>query len=182
MYRLHGPGGVVSTEAVVADLSILDASTCPEVPDARRPNSLAWIANRERIPAVVWEVTTSCGVEPTSSYVETYWLPLLGPSATWALRRIAGWLLTAPPSGLWIPVEPLARSLGLGSAAGRNCPMRRTLARLVDFRMAQIDEHCDVLAVRTTIPPLTARQLARLPEHLVPHHDSDLRRDLRRIA
>lgn len=82
-----------------------------------------------------------------SSYLENYWLPMLGPSATWALRRIAAWLATAPPSGLWLPVEPLARSLGLGSAAGRNCPMRRTLARLVDFRMAELDKDRDVLAV-----------------------------------
>lgn len=103
---------------------------------------------------------------------------MLGPSATWALRRIAAWLATAPPSGLWLSVEPLASA----SAAGRNCPMRRTLARLVDFRMAELDKDRDVLAVRTTIPPLTASQLARLPEHLIPHHDSDLRRDLRRIA
>jgi hypothetical protein len=138
------------------------------------------MADRERIPAVVWELPGTCGVEPSSSYVETYWLPILGPSATWTLRRVAGWLSTAPPSGVWIPVEPLARSLGLGSASGRNCPMRRTLARLVDFRLAQIHEDRDLLAMRTLIPPLTTRQVARLPEHLAPHHDADLRRDLRR--
>jgi hypothetical protein len=123
--------------AVVTDLSTAGVLACPEAPDKRLPNPLTWLADRERIPAVVWELRASCGVEPASSYVETYWLPLLGPSATWALRRIAGWLVTAPSSGLWIPVEPLARSLGLGSARGRNCPMRRTLARLVDFRLAQ---------------------------------------------
>jgi hypothetical protein len=106
----------------------------------------------------------------------------LFPSSTWSLRRISAWLATAPPRGLWLPVERLARGLGLGSAGGRNCPMRRTLARLVDFRLAEIDEDRDVLAVRTVIPPLTARQIARLPEHLVPHHDDDLRRDLRRVT
>ena len=170
------------TSGLVTDLSTLGAPGCPEAPDERRPNSLAWMADRERIPAVVWELSDSRGVEPASSYVETYWLPVLGPSATWALRRIAGWLVTAPPSGLWIPVEPLARGLGLGSAAGRNCPMRRTLARLVDFRLARIHVDRDVLAVRTLIPPLTARQVARLPEHLAPLHDDDLRRDLRQSA
>jgi hypothetical protein len=140
------------------------------------------MADRDRIPVVAWELPASCGVEPSSFYVETYWLPMLGPSATWALRRINAWLATAPQSGLWLPVEPLARSLGLGSAAGRNCPMRRTLARLVDFRMGEIDEDRGVLALRTVIPPLTDRQVARLPEHLVPHHDADLRRDLRRFT
>jgi hypothetical protein len=167
---------------VVTDLSTTDVPACPEPPDDRRPSSLAWMADREQIPAVAWELRASCGVDPASSYVETYWLPMLGPSATWALRRISAWLATAPPSGLWLPVEPLARSLGLGSAAGRNCPMRRSLARLVDFRMAEIDEDRDVLAVRTVIPPLTDRLVARLPEHLVPHHDDDLRRDLRRFT
>jgi hypothetical protein len=170
------------TAAVDADLSTIGVPSCPEGPDERRPNSLAWMADRERIPVVAWELAVSCGVEPSSSYVETYWLPILGPSATWALRRISAWLATAPPSGLWLPVEPLARSLGLGSAAGRNCPMRRTLARLVDFRMAEIDEDRDVLAVRTVIPALADRQIARLPEHLIPHHDDDLRRDLRRFT
>jgi hypothetical protein len=60
--------------------------------------------------------------------------------------------------------------------------MRRTLARLVDFRLAEIDDERELLAVRTLIPPLSARQVAGLPEHLVPHHDDDLRRDLRRFA
>lgn len=151
--------------------------TCPEAPDDLRPNSLAWMADRERIPVVVWKLPASCGVEAASSYVETYWLPILGPSATLALRRFTAWLATALPNGLWMSVEPLARTLGLGSAAGRNCPIRRTLARLVNFRMAEIDEDHDVLAVRSVIPPLTDRQVARLPEHLVQHHDADLRRD-----
>ena len=75
-------------------------TACPEAPDERRPNSLDWIADRKRIAAVGWELPASCGVEPASSYVETYWLPMLGPSATWALRRITAGLATAPPSGL----------------------------------------------------------------------------------
>jgi hypothetical protein len=85
------------TAVVVTDLSTGGVTACPEIPDDRRPNSLAWMTDRERVPVVVWEQPGSYGVEPASSYVETYWLPMQGPSATWALRRITAWLATAPP-------------------------------------------------------------------------------------
>lgn len=138
------------------------------------PSPLAWLAGRDRLATVVWhDPVVTVGFDSADSYVETYWLPLLGPSATWALRRIAGWLATAPASGLWLPLEPLARSLGLGAPAGRNSPARRTIGRLVDFRLASIDHDRDVLAVRTLIPPLPERAIDRLPGHLLVQHRSD---------
>jgi hypothetical protein len=66
------------------------------------PSTLAWLDGRDQIATVAWhdpDVTT--GFSCTDTYVETYLLPLLGPSATWALRRIGGWLASAPDSGLW---------------------------------------------------------------------------------
>jgi hypothetical protein len=147
-----------------------------------RPVALTWLAGRDQVPAVAWEDELDAGFDPTSSYVETYWLPILGPSATWALRRIAGWLRKAPASGVWVPVEPLARSLGLGASAARNAPVRRALGRLVDFRMARIDEDRDVLVVRTVIPPLGPHAIRRLPAHLLDQHDEDLRAHLARPA
>lgn len=69
-HRLLGAGGVV-TAVVVTDLSTTGVPACPEGPDDRRPNSLAWMADRDRIPVVALELPASCGVEPTSSYVET---------------------------------------------------------------------------------------------------------------
>lgn len=106
------------------------------------------------------------------AYVETYWLPILGPSATWALRRVAGWL-NAQPEGFPLSQAPLARELGLGGNLGRHSPAVRTLARLVHFDLASITP-ADRLAVRLAVPPLPARLCARLPGHLAVQHQADL--------
>lgn len=138
------------------------------------PPTLAWLDGRDLIATVAWhDPAVTAGFDSADTYVETYWLPMLGPSATWALRRIAAWLAKAPASGLWLPVEPLARSLGIGSSAGRNATARRTIKRLVDFHLAHVDHDRDVLAVRTLIPPLSERAIDRLPGHLVVQHRTD---------
>ena len=143
-------------------------------PNRPLPSALAWLNGRDLIPVVAWhDPALTYGLDPAGRYVETYWLPLLGPSSTWALRRIAGWLAEAPGSGLWLPVEPLARSLGLGAPTGRNAPARRAISRLVDFRLAQIDHDRDVLAVRTLIPALNERAVEHLPGHLRMQHATD---------
>ena len=146
----------------------------PMTRSAESATTLAWLAGRDLIPTVAWhdpQVTT--GFDPSDTYVETYWLPLLGPSSTWALRRIGCWLNDAAASGLWLPIEPLARSLGLGTADGRHARARRAISRLVDFGLAHVDTDRDVLAVRTLIPALTERALRGLPGHLVVQHRAD---------
>jgi hypothetical protein len=136
--------------------------------------TLGWLEGRDLIPTISWDdPVAGVGFDPTGSYVETYWLPILGPSSTWALRRIAGWLAGAGPSGVWLPVDPLARSLGLGGGAARNAPGRRAIARLVDFRLAVIDYEHGLLAVRRAIPMLTERAVDRLPGHLAAQHRID---------
>ena len=143
-------------------------------PTPPSPSALAWLDGRDLIPVVAWhDPAVAHGFDPAGRYVETYWLPLLGPSSTWALRRIAGSLADAPHSGLWLPVEPLARSLGLGVPTGRNAPARRAISRLVDFRLAHVDYDRDVLAVRTLIPALTERAVEHLPGHLRLQHAND---------
>ena len=143
-------------------------------PTAVPHSALAWLDGRDLIPVVAWhDPAVAHGFEPAGRYVETYWLPLLGPSSTWALRRIAGWLADAPDSGLWLPVEPLARSLGLGAPRARNAPARRAIGRLVDFRLAYVDYDRDVLAVRTLIPALSERAVEHLPGHLRLQHATD---------
>ena len=138
------------------------------------PSSLAWLDGRDMIPTVAWhDPAVTSGFDPAGSYVETYWLPLLGPSSTWALRRIAGWLADAAESGLWLPVEPFARSLGLGAPTCRNAPARRAISRLVDFRLACVDHDRDVLAVRTLVPTLSERAVEHLPGHLRMQHATD---------
>ena len=106
------------------------------------------------------------GYPVTSDYVETFWLPVLGPSATWALRRLAA--LAATPGGVRIRTVELARSLGLGASTGRNSAIVRTLERLVRFDMARCVD--DVLEVRRFVGPLPGPQLSRLPHALQHAH------------
>src|SRR4051794_13467885 len=73
-----------------------EASAVPtrrgDLPVARfdSTDSSAWLASVDPIPVIAWtDAAVTAGFAPTSLYVETYWLPILGPSATWALRRLA---------------------------------------------------------------------------------------------
>jgi hypothetical protein len=111
----------------------------------------------------------SSGFDARSVYVETYWLPILGPSCVFAARRVAAWL-QAEPHGFDISMVALATSLGLGSGVGRSAPIVRTLSRLVDFGLANIS---DTYAIRMMFPPLSARQIVRLPDYLAAAHAAD---------
>ena len=134
-----------------------------------------WLAIHDplRIVPLIDPVIETVGHEPRSTYAETYWLPVIGPSALWALRRLSAWA-EAEPTGVEVPLADLAHELGLGGGTGRNAPMVRTLARLIVFEMAQIDESRDALAVLRLVPPLARRHLRRLPEHLVERHQAEL--------
>lgn len=112
------------------------------------------------------------GATPTfharSRYVERFWLPILGPSPLWLLRRLVDGLETSP-SGYLLPVETTARSLGLGSSAGRHSPFRRAVGRGAHFGVLRHDG-AGRLAVRTRLAPLPAHLLARLPDPLRLEH------------
>ena len=116
------------------------------------------------IDALVDEI----GHDPRSSYVEQFWLPVLGPSTVLLLRRFASHLDDAP-YGADVRVEELARRLGIGERFGPNAPLARTLKRCVDFQMAEW--RGARLAVRRRLPPLTRRHLRRLPDSLQHEHD-----------
>ncbi len=108
------------------------------------------------------------GVHPCSRYVELYWLGIIGPSATWLLRRLS-YGLDVRRDGFDIDLGEMARSLGLGERMGKNSPFRRALQRLCTFELAR-PHGPGALAVRTRIPPLPLRHLSRLPEPLQTGH------------
>lgn len=108
------------------------------------------------------------GVHPCSRYVELYWLGILGPSATWLLRRVS-YGLDMQSKGFELDLSETAHSLGLGDRMGKNAPFRRALSRLVTFELAR-SHGPKGLAVRTRIPPLPLRHLVRLPESLQQSH------------
>jgi hypothetical protein len=96
-------------------------------------------------------------------YVETFWLPTLGPSATWLLRRLASWL-EAGTEPVTVELTDLAAELGLGGGVGRSSPIIRTLARLAQFQAAA--PAGDAFAVRRHLAPLPRRLASHLPGRL----------------
>ncbi len=127
-------------------------------PDASAVHVVAWLD----------PIADPHGVHPCSRYVELYWLPVIGPSTTWLLRRLA-YGLEMHPAGLQLDLTETARTLGLGERLGKNSPFRRALQRLCTFELAR-SHGPDGLAVRTTVPPLPLRHSSRLPETLQASH------------
>ena len=127
-----------------------------------------------RLPAAVpvrpWPdgVIDALGHDPRSSYVEQFWLGILGPSTTWLLRRLAAGL-EAHPEGFDLPLADTAQALGLGSKGGRHSPFMRALSRCCQFDLAEARPD-GVLAVRRKLPPVSRRQLLRLPPSLQAAH------------
>jgi hypothetical protein len=139
---------------------------------ARRSlDTLTWLVEHDPIPLVSWHDSDvdDSGFDARSVYVETYWLSVLGPSCVFAARRLTVWL-EVEPSGFELSLVALAESLGLGTGIGRHSPIVRTMARLADFGLASIT---DTYGMRHRFPPLSARQIARLPDHLAAAHATE---------
>ena len=100
------------------------------------------------------------GHDPRSSYVEQFWLSVLGPSTTWFLRVCAGKLDGRADAA--VILADVARTIGIGYNGGSRSAMARTIARACKFGTAR-PASADTLAVRRRLPLLTSRQLNRLP-------------------
>lgn len=109
-------------------------------------------------------------VEPTSNYVELYWLPTVGPSCVWLYRRLVAWLNAAADmqGGMQIDIVETGRLIGLRGAGGRNSPVARAVTRCGQFGL--LDDRGYHLGVRRRLPMLSTRQLERLPEVLQRQH------------
>lgn len=137
-----------------------------------------WLADRTPIVVVAVRnpILEALGHRPTSQYAEQFWLPTIGPSALWAQRRLTAGF-TGGRNSYTVDLAELGRAIGLGGGTGRNSPVVRTVARLVDFHLAEIvDER---LGVAMMLPPLSRRQAMRLPEHLATRHQELARADTR---
>ncbi len=106
------------------------------------------------------------GYHPRSEYVELFWLPVIGPSATLLLRRLADGMDAGGGRFEVAPAE-LAASLGLGSGSGAG--LARAVGRCVRFGLARPAGGA-ALAVRRLVAPLPRRQLMRLPLSLQARH------------
>jgi hypothetical protein len=116
------------------------------------------------------EVIDHIGWDPRSSYVEDYWLGILGPSTTWLLRRLAAGFDYCP-EGFDLDLGETARSLGLGDRSGRHSPFVRSINRTVQFGLAQLSGP-DELAVRRRLPSLSRAQQCRLSPALQARHSA----------
>lgn len=106
-------------------------------------------------------------------YVEQVYCSVLGPSSVMLLRR-AGQLFAEHPEGHRLDVVDLSRSLGLGVRAeaddvGRHAPLRRTMDRLVRFRMAEWRGD-DRLGVHPNVAAIESHRIERLPESVQARH------------
>ncbi|MDO8390836.1 MAG: hypothetical protein Q7V57_10130 [Actinomycetota bacterium] len=112
-------------------------------------------------------VVDAVGFDVRSTYVELFWLNVLGPTATWALRRLVTGL-DRYPLGYELDLDETAGMLGLAYSAGTSNSFGRALQRCVLFGMSQPVP--GGLAVRRRVPPVATRHLARMPERLRAMH------------
>jgi hypothetical protein len=118
-------------------------------------------------------VVDAVGHPLRGDYTELFWVGILGPTTTWIVRRF-DLALTREPEGTDLDLATLAGSLGLTFEPGLAGPFGRGIHRCVMFGMAHPIGHR--LMVRRTAPPLTQRQLARLPAPVRSLHDDFVRR------
>jgi hypothetical protein len=97
------------------------------------------------------------GHQADSPYVEMFWLPVLGPSATVFVRRV-NLYLADNPDGFSIGAVELSRELGLGHSQSRHAPLSRAIHRCIRF---------GVTRRKSTANFAMHRVIAPLPEHLV---------------
>ena len=123
------------------------------------------------IVIVPWydDVVDPIGYDPRSFYVETFWLNVLGPTATWLMRRMVTGL-DEYPGGYELDLEQTASALGLTFTLGASNPFARSLNRCVLFGAAQ--PIAGGLAVRRRLPPVANRHLSRMPPYLQTAHEA----------
>lgn len=154
-----------------------DAQTRTTAPAAAHPDTVGGGSGRKqpnfpadslRVTPLVDPVLDRLGHDPRSNYVERYWLPILGPSCLLLIRKLSA-ELEQQPEGFLLRTAEWAQEMGVGMKGGRNGPLWRAVERGCRFGAAQ--RNGELLAVRRRLPPLTARQVDRLPQQLRASHD-----------
>ena len=122
-----------------------------------------WITSLTDIVNIVaWRdeaIETNPNSIPTSSDDAWVWfLPSLGPLSLAMAHRWSQYAAQAPST--WM-VEDIAKTFGIGESISRVC---QPIDRLEKFGI--IRRTGRTVAVRLWLPPLTQRQIARLPDYL----------------
>ena len=107
------------------------------------------------------------GHDPRSVYVEQFWLSVLGPTATWLIRRlVAGF--DQQPDGYRLDIAATARCLGLSVTRGTASPFAKALGRCTMFGLVQ--RSTGTWTVRRRLPLVSQRHLGRLPDDVRSAH------------
>jgi hypothetical protein len=109
------------------------------------------------------------GFDARSRYPELFWLPIVGPSALWLLRRLVDGFDDFP-DGYELDLAEAAAALGLSTVKNRKSPFGRALQRIVLFDLGR--PLPDGIAARVVVPPLPRHLRQRLPQHLAALHCS----------
>jgi hypothetical protein len=112
-------------------------------------------------------VVERIGAPVRSDYTERFWLPVLGPTATWLLRYVDQRLETES-EGFELHTAEAALAIGVSSSDGTKGPFSRALNRCVVFGLAQ--PIGDTLAVRRCVPPVPHNLLKRCAPPLEAAH------------
>lgn len=97
--------------------------------------------------------------EVQSAYVETLWLPTVGPTAYVVARRIDSTLAVAGAQGFQMDTDEWASALGVAGSV-----LIKAMDRLAMFRLGVFEG--PVFTFSRWWPALTARQMERLPQSL----------------
>ena len=108
------------------------------------------------------------GHDPRGVYVERYWLSVIGPTATWIVRRFAD-LFDQMPDGFEVDLAHTATTMGLSYERGPGSPFGRALNRCVMFGVARPAPGGYI--VRRRLPNVAKRHLSRLPDDVRAEHD-----------
>ena len=121
-------------------------------------------------------VTPSCDLA-TCTYLERFWLGILGPTATWLTRYLSRVITDAnrrpdPPVARSIDWHELSARLGVSAHPLHDSVLSRAVNRLIMFNFATTLDHAGepCLAVRRTAPRIPERLLDRLHPVLLEEH------------
>ena len=111
------------------------------------------------------------GFPISSDYVETFWLPQIGPSAVCLLRLIDRTTRHSPDRQIDLALTDLATMAGIPRTGSRNSTITRSIDRLVRFGAARWDNTTQTeLTVWSHLATVPARAQARWPAWLLEAH------------
>lgn len=114
-------------------------------------------------------------VDATSSffaydpYIETFWLPVLGPTATWLMNELCFQALTSSGS-FTIPTHEMSLRVGTGSREGTSSPVVKQLSRLCQAHVVYRYSQSEYLVPRT-IEPVKKPLILKLSDEQLARHE-----------